>query len=77
MANDYLHSKAYDDWKCNPPEESAPVSKCKCHYCNDELLPDDEYYELDGEIVCEFCAEEWLEGKKNWVTEDMAYGDER
>lgn len=64
---------SYDLWKTTPPERKA--TKCKCKFCGEELYPDDEYWELDEEILCESCAEEWLEGHKNWVTEDMAYGD--
>ncbi len=65
---------AEDEMLANPPDRR--VSKCKCYACREELQPDDEYYELDGDIYCEFCAKEWLEGHKNWVTESMAYGDE-
>ena len=58
----------------NPPE--GKESKCKCCRCGEELYPDYEYYELDDEILCEDCAEKWLEGHKNWVTEDMAFGED-
>lgn len=51
------------------------VSKCVCAVCKEMLYPDDEYYEIDDRIMCENCADEWLSSQKNWVTEDMAYGD--
>ena len=63
--------KSLDKWLTTPPEEKE--SKCKCSRCGETLYPDDEYYELDDEIMCEDCAREWLEGNKNWVTESMAY----
>lgn len=65
----------YDRWKTTPPDYDERESKCICSKCKDPLYPEDEYYELDDEIMCEKCAYEWLEGNKNWVTEDMAYGD--
>lgn len=66
---------SYDIWKTTSPEPKE--SKCKCYVCKEELLPDDEYFEIEGDIYCEICAERWLEGQKNWVTEDMAYGERR
>lgn len=62
----------YDLWKTTPPEPKE--SKCICSMCKDELIPDDDYYELDDEIYCESCAKEWLEEHRSYVTEDMAYG---
>lgn len=63
---------AYDKWKTTPPDE--PESKCKCCKCGEFLFEDDEYWELDDEIYCEDCAEDWLAGHKNWVSESMANG---
>lgn len=63
----------YDLWKTTPPEGRS--SNCICCQCKKELVPDDEYYELDDEIYCGDCADDWLDGQRNWVTEDMAYGD--
>lgn len=65
--------RKYDEWKTTPPER--PESQCKCKYCGEELFEDEEYWELDGEILCERCADEWLEGHKNWVTEHMVRGE--
>lgn len=65
--------KALDRWLTTPPEEKE--SSCKCCVCKEMLFPDDEYYRLDGEIHCSDCAETWLEGQKEYVTEDMAYGE--
>ena len=69
--NDWIYSKKYDDWKTSPPEPDDDESKIRCCKCDEPLYYDDEYYELDDEIFCEYCAEKWLEGHKNWVTEDM------
>ena len=62
-----------DKWLTTPPDE--PESKCKCCKCGEELLPDDSYFELDDELYCEICAEDWLEGHRNWVTYSMAFED--
>ena len=66
---------SYDLWKTTPPDE--PETECKCKYCGEDLFEDDVYYELDGDICCEECAQEWLEGHKNWVTAGMAHGERR
>lgn len=60
-----------DRYLTTPPEPKE--SRCKCCKCDEELYPDDEYYELDDEIYCEDCAEKWLKSKRNWVTYSMAY----
>lgn len=52
------------------------VSKCVCAICKEMLYPDDEYYEIEDTIMCEGCADDWLKCQKNWVTEEMAYGEE-
>ena len=65
---------ALDRYLTTPPEPKA--TKCKCCKCGEDLYPDYEYFELDDEIYCEDCASEWLSGHRNWVTEDMAYGEE-
>ena len=66
-----LSYRDYDDWKLNPPEDIAET-KCKCSFCKEPLYYDDEYWELDGEIFCEECAEEWLSEHKHWVSSSMA-----
>ena len=64
---------SYDRWKLDPPEPKE--SHCKCAWCGEELFFDDEYWELDDEILCEDCAEKWLDNHKNWVSESMARGE--
>lgn len=64
---------SYDIWKTTPPERET--SKCICCACKEELYPDEEYWELDGEIYCESCADNWLSSQRSWVTEEMAYGN--
>jgi len=66
----WLEGPAYDTWKTTPPDE--PETKCKCSKCEEELYEGDDYYELDDEILCEDCAEEWLSLHKNYVSERMA-----
>ena len=63
-----------DRMLANPPEPKE--TKCLCCKCKEPLYFDEAYYELDGEIYCENCAEKWLQGHKNWVSEWMAYGEE-
>ena len=69
-----------EDWEydldrilANPPE--GKESRCKCCNCGEILEVDDEYWEIDGDIFCEECAFKWLDCRKNWVSEWMAYGD--
>ena len=69
---DWLESKAYDDWKLNPPEKTTA---CHCAWCKEDLYFDEEYYELDDEILCEDCAKKWLKNHMNWVSESMARGN--
>lgn len=64
---------SYDIWKTTPPEDGE--SQCKCQRCGEDLFCDDEYWELDDEILCSECAHEWLDLHKNWVTESMARGE--
>lgn len=71
---DWLHSKAYDDWKCSPPEDNdGKRTKCHCAWCDEDLYFDDEYWEIDDQILCESCASDWLDNHKHWVSESMAY----
>ena len=63
----------YDKWKMTPPDYDD--TKCHCEWCHEELYFDDEYWELDDEILCEECAKKWLDNHKHWVTESMARGD--
>ena len=68
--------KDLDRWLTTPPEDEMKT-KCVCAWCKEELYFDDEYWELDDEILCEDCAQKWLDNHKNWVSESMAYGEER
>ena len=63
--------KDLDRYLTTPPDEHT---HCHCAWCNEDLFEDDEYWELDDEILCEECAEKWLESHKNWVSESMAKG---
>ena len=64
---------SYDLWKTTPPDE--PESKCICCVCKDWFFPEDDYYNIEGDIYCHECAIEWLEQFKSQVTEEMAYGE--
>ena len=67
---DWLTSKAYDDWKTTPPD--APDTDFVCG-CGCEIFPDDVYYEIEGEKMCEECAKEWLEEQKHYATYDECF----
>lgn len=62
-----------DRYLTTPPDDEE--TKCFCAWCKDPLYFDDEYYEIEGDILCEDCAQKWLDNQKNWVSEHMAYGD--
>ena len=64
---------SYDLWKTTPPDPKE--SDCKCCECKEDLYPGGIYYEIEGEIFCENCAETWLDCQKREVTEEMAYGE--
>ena len=64
---------SYDIWKTTPPEEGE--TQCHCAWCKEDLFYDDEYWELDGEILCEDCARDWLNYRRNWVSASMARGE--
>ena len=63
----------YDKWKTTEPDPET--TKCHCAWCHEDLYFDEEYWELDDEILCENCAEKWLDNHKHWVSENMARGD--
>lgn len=64
---------SYDKWKTTDPDQRD--SKCTCSQCGEMLYEGNEYWELEDEIYCEDCAEEWLSLHKNWVSERMANGE--
>lgn len=64
---------SYDAWKTTPPDDDD--TKCECAWCHEKLYYDDEYWELDDEILCEDCAQKWLDNHKNWVSGSMARGE--
>lgn len=67
---DWVNSKAYDDWKCTPPddddEEYEITVECQCCAV---LHEGDEYYEIDGQIWCPECIDDFLSDHKKTVGE--------
>lgn len=63
----------YDVWRTTPPDE--PESKFRCTCCGEEMFPDDDYYDIEGEHFCKDCAEEWFEEQRHKVTEGQCYGE--
>lgn len=64
--------KSLDRWLTTPPEEDT--TECFCAECEEPLYVDDEYFELDGQILCEDCAKDWLDDRRSVVTEAMVHG---
>lgn len=56
MINNDLNLQA--SWVGNPPDE--PDAVCECDWCGEPLYGSSEAYELDGDIVCEECAFDYL-----------------
>ena len=42
------------------PDDEASVA-FKCDQCREEIYVGDDYYDCDGDFLCEDCAREWLE----------------
>ena len=68
----WLTSKAYDDWKCNPPEEKK--SNLICDDCDNFIFPEDVFYRIDGCVMCEDCAKYWLDQQGHTATEEECFG---
>lgn len=66
--------RAYDVWKTSPPEEEDSKFKCDC--CGDNLWVDDKYMEINGEVYCHYCAEDWFENQWQKAKWEQCYGDE-
>lgn len=61
-----------DRWLTTPPD---PDTKCFCRECDAELYEGELYFSIEGEILCENCANDWLENCKGYVTEEMVTGE--
>ena len=57
----------YDIWKLTPPEDYKAHADQECTWCRKKLYYDDEYWDLDSDVLCEDCAQEWLETKKHRI----------
>ena len=71
-----MQSMTLDDFLAGEPiypSEAGPT-KVRCEECGTELYPEDEYFRLEGQILCEECAHDWLDGQRDIVTRSMAYG---
>ena len=62
---------AYDKWKTTPPEYESLI---KCDMCGNDFYPEDMLYEIDGDNLCEECAERWLKGRSRTVRQEECYG---
>lgn len=67
----WLESKAYDDWKTTPPEPKESKFRCTC--CDEEIYPDDKYWNIEGEKYCYACARDWFEDQMCVATWEQCY----
>ena len=61
-----------DRWLTTPPDEDD--TDFHCDKCDKPFYPDDKYYEIEGDCICEECAQEWLESQVSRATEEQCYG---
>lgn len=47
-------ASAYEAWA----EEQEEEPKCICEKCGEPIYTDDIYYDVCGEIYCEYCMDE-------------------
>lgn len=43
-----------------------------CDCCETTISQGDEYYDMDGDIICEYCIDDWLE---NWKADHRYVAD--
>ena len=48
------------DRSINPPE-SEPTVVGECAYCGEDITIGEDYYDIEGEIVCESHLHEWAQ----------------
>lgn len=64
---------ALDRWLTTPPENDD--TDFYCEKCDEPFYPDDKYYMIEGECLCQKCAEEWLDAQAEVATEGDCYGE--
>ena len=62
----------YYTYSMDPPEEEDSVFECE--ECHSGLYVGDDYYEIDGTIMCEDCAIEWLKSNFRKTIDDSYIG---
>lgn len=55
---------ALDRYLTSCPEDYMTESGLKCSECEEEIYEGEEYYEIDGECLCNGCANEWFYAHK-------------
>ena len=60
-----------DAYLTDVPDE--PESKFKCDRCGLEFFPDDIYFNIEGDRLCENCANEWLSEQGSSATYDQCF----
>ena len=63
---------ALDRWLTTPPEEPDLVFFCE--HCKEPFEVDDKVYHIEGECLCEECAQEWLHQQVTYATAEECYG---
>lgn len=62
----------YDKWKTTLPEPKE--SRFKCDRCGMEFYPEESYYDIDGDKLCNRCANNWFNEQIRYATEEECYG---
>lgn len=61
----YVTNNDYDGYFDDDDEEDEDDEyPQQCDWCERRFERFDEYYELDGEVLCQECAEEWLDNQR-------------
>lgn len=50
--------------------DDTPKVLCACDECGDEIYVGTEYFDFDGDIVCEDCASEYVRNRYRRLAEN-------
>lgn len=67
---------AYDKWKLSNADDECRTSKLKCCECMESIYPDEDYYDINGDLYCELHAKEWLDSHKKTASYEECYENE-
>lgn len=52
---------------------TKPTVQCICGYCSEPIYKGCEYYDFNGDYVCEDCIHDYISDFKVYVPEDEPY----